>query len=165
MSSQEKIIIDTFFHQIITTEHQIILRDALLKQCNRILKEIPPNSKYQYWDVYSGTAGLALLFMKLHERDPGLTFGPKSVLTIANEYIDDALTTYMKNHKLPVEGLPSIIEHECGFLCTAVGLLAVAAHVKHHIGDEESSLRYLNLLQSHYLKVKNPTSIYLFKFE
>ena len=58
----------------------------------------------------------------------GLTFGPKSVLTIANEYIDDALTTYIKNHKLPVEGLPSIIEHECGFLCTAVGLLAVAAH-------------------------------------
>jgi hypothetical protein len=118
----------------------------------------------------------------------GLTFGPKSALTIADEYIDNALTTYMKNHKLPVEGLPSIIEHECGFLCSAVGLLAVAAHgnnitftlpsrmqlflmfltlffliiVKYHVGDEESSLRYINLIQSHYLKV---VLICLFKFE
>ena len=54
MSSQETIGIDTFFHQIVTTEHQTILRDALLKQCHKILEEIPPHRKYQYWDVYSG---------------------------------------------------------------------------------------------------------------
>src|ERR1051325_906859 len=55
MPSEEKIVIDTVFHQFVTTEHQTVLRDALLKQCNRILKEVPPNSKYQDWSVYAGT--------------------------------------------------------------------------------------------------------------
>lgn len=54
MYFEEKTIIDTTFHQIITTEHKRILCDALLKQCNKILKEIPPNNNYQYWDVYTG---------------------------------------------------------------------------------------------------------------
>ncbi|RIA87675.1 hypothetical protein C1645_776746 [Glomus cerebriforme] len=145
-------VVDTTFHQIFTVEHKTILRDALLKQCDRILKEIPPNSNYQYWDVYTGTAGLSLLFMKLHKRDPALTFGPKNALTIADEYIDKALTTFMGQHKLPIDGLPSTLEHECGFLCSAIGLFAVAALVKHHTGDQESSQRYLNLIQSHYLR-------------
>ncbi|CAB4484982.1 Lanthionine synthetase C-like protein [Rhizophagus irregularis] len=164
MYFEEKTIIDTTFHQIITTEHKRILCDALLKQCNKILKEIPPNNNYQYWDVYTGTAGLSLLFLKLHERDPGLMFGAKSTLTIADEYIDKALTTYMGQNKLTFDGLPNAIEHECSFLCTVVGLYAVAAQVKHHTGDQESSKRYLDLIQSRYLKAalspKTPNELF-----
>jgi hypothetical protein len=54
MYFEEKTIIDTTFHQIITTEHKRLLCDTLLKQCNKILIEIPPNNNYQYWDVYTG---------------------------------------------------------------------------------------------------------------
>jgi len=73
-------------------------------------------------------------------------FGSMSALTIANDYIDDALTIYMRDHKLPVEGLPSTIEHECGFLCSAVGLLAVAAHGNSAHFTYRVSLLFLTLL-------------------
>ncbi|CAG8492376.1 6962_t:CDS:2 [Funneliformis caledonium] len=141
-----------------------ILHTAFLKLIDKILEQVPPNSNFQNWDVYSGMAGLSLLFMKVHECDPGVMFGPKSALTIADEYIDNALSSHMKLHNTPSEaGLPGFIEHECGFLSTAVGLYSVAAHVKHHTGDQESSHRYLNLIQSHFsksaLSIKTPSEL------
>ncbi|CAG8534827.1 6418_t:CDS:2 [Funneliformis mosseae] len=145
-------------------EYTAILHTAFLKLIDKILEQVPPNSNFQNWDVYSGTAGLSLLFMKVHECDPGVMFGPKSALTIADEYIDNALSSHMKLHNTPSEaGLPGFIEHECGFLSTAVGLYSVAAHVKHHTGDQESSHRYLNLIQSHFsksaLSIKTPSEL------
>ncbi|CAI2171786.1 4884_t:CDS:2 [Funneliformis geosporum] len=154
----------TDFYQIINAKHQTILHTAFLKLIDKILEQVPPNSNFQNWDVYSGTAGLSLLFMKIHECDPGVMFGSKSALTIADEYIDTALSTHMKLHNTPSEaGLPGLIEQECGFLTTAVGLYTVAAHVKHHTGDHESSHRYLNLIQSHFsksaLSIKTPSEL------
>ncbi|CAG8720295.1 8837_t:CDS:2, partial [Acaulospora morrowiae] len=88
-------------------------------------------------------AGLALLFMKIHER---FMIGPKSALTIADQYIDSALSLYNSKHKPSA----TVVDHQCGFLCSAVGLYTVAAHVKHHKGDQESSRRYMDMLQSHF---------------
>ncbi|CAG8668995.1 4160_t:CDS:2, partial [Ambispora leptoticha] len=68
----------------------------------------------------------------------------KTALTLADEYINSALATYTgENHnKSRTSG------HICGFLCTAVGLYTVAAHIKHHIGDQESCNLYLDTIQN-----------------
>ncbi|KAG9304802.1 hypothetical protein G9A89_016832 [Geosiphon pyriformis] len=135
----------------ILAEHRQSFQKAILLQCQTVYKYAPPNSHYQYWDVYLGKAGISLMFMKIHECDPGFMLGPKSALTIAHEYIDSAIATYLAKHPhAPVDSsVPSHIElHKCGFLCTAVGLYAVAARVKHHVGDQESCDRYLNLIEA-----------------
>ncbi|CAG8519436.1 15504_t:CDS:2 [Acaulospora colombiana] len=138
---------NSFPNEIITSDIKEKLRDSFLRDSARILKEVPPDDhNYKLWDVYVGKAGLALLFMRIHERDPGFMIGSKNALTIADQYIDGAISSYTSKHKIS----PSIVEHECGFLCSAVGLYAVAAYVKQHKGDQESSRRYVGLIRSHF---------------
>ncbi|CAG8638468.1 11704_t:CDS:2 [Paraglomus brasilianum] len=125
------------YNKIITAEYKALLQKALLRECTRILQEIPPEREYPYWDVYVG-------FM----------IGPKTALKIAEEYIDSALASCHATHpSLPIDpSLPAHIENKCGFLRTAVGLYAIVAHVKHHVGDYETSNHSLHLLQTHFAR-------------
>ncbi|CAG8801896.1 6452_t:CDS:2, partial [Dentiscutata erythropus] len=69
-----------------------------------------------------------------------------SALVIADEFINSALSTYRAKHKMT----SAKKQNECGFICSAVGLYAVAAEVKNHMGDKESSHNYLELIQSQF---------------
>lgn len=42
------------YNKIITAEYKALLQKALLRECTRILQEIPPEREYPYWDVYVG---------------------------------------------------------------------------------------------------------------
>ncbi|RHZ77182.1 hypothetical protein Glove_184g23 [Diversispora epigaea] len=136
-------------HKLLTKDIRKKLCNSLVKNCERILKEVPTEDhNYKHWDVYVGKAGLSLLFMRIHERDPGFMIGTRSALVIADEFIDSALLTYTTTAKHKMTSAKK--QYECGFICSAVGLYAVAAEVKNHMGDKESSHNYLELIQSQF---------------
>ncbi|KAJ3326602.1 Glutathione S-transferase lancl1 [Blyttiomyces sp. JEL0837] len=125
-------------HEILTEVRGELVRLAQqIKTVCVIDRETP-------YDVYHGDSGFALLFLRIHERDPALVIDGAPCLSIAVTYVESALTKVAaENAHLLHSGHHS---HRCGFIGSAAGAYAVAAAVYHHAGVAETRDEAINLL-------------------
>ncbi|KAI9597226.1 hypothetical protein BDF19DRAFT_412210 [Syncephalis fuscata] len=115
--------------------------------CHRLLAESPPNEQDRHVDVYTGMAGLAQLFLHIHELDASFKVAlpqkpARSALELAGAYIDVACR-WMDATRPSVKEL-----RHCGFLCTEIGIRAVAAVVYQRQERADEAAKQLQLLLS-----------------
>ncbi|KAL1917394.1 uncharacterized protein VTP21DRAFT_5050 [Calcarisporiella thermophila] len=135
---------DIFPTKTITTEE---IAHAMNRDALRILQESPPDAQRKHSDVYIGAAGLALLFLKIYEKDPGYMLGSRTALSVADDYVTAALKIVHRRSNESVAypefpqpmTLTGHILDQCGFLHTPVGTHAVAAVVNLHMGNDEAA--------------------------
>ncbi|KAJ3401226.1 LanC-like protein 2, partial [Chytridiales sp. JEL 0842] len=103
------------------------------------------------WDVYHGHAGLALLYLRLHEKDPGLLVDGSPALTMAEEHMKLALSLVNSNEDYVRQETGS--SGHVGFIGSAAGVYAIAIALYYHLGNAEYVNTYLTpLLKSSFAK-------------
>ncbi|RKP07486.1 hypothetical protein THASP1DRAFT_30703 [Thamnocephalis sphaerospora] len=120
-------------------------REGFYKLCERLLHEVPPSSTQDQ----TGLAGYALLFLRIHEWDVGDAFSTSltawdSAIALAGEYIDAAVAvTDAHRQRQHAHGHIRSAESQCGFLCTDVGMHAVAFAIYRQLDRERDAADHL----------------------
>ncbi|RKP27879.1 hypothetical protein SYNPS1DRAFT_26488 [Syncephalis pseudoplumigaleata] len=124
---------------------------ALLEElCRRIVDEQPANAQHRHVVPYTGVAGIAQLFLHVHDANPDFELPVeqagqtvmRAALDLAGNYAD-AACCWMDLTR------PSARELcKCGFLCTEAGVRAVAAVVYERQDRLDTAIEQLRRLLS-----------------
>ncbi|KAJ3188778.1 LanC-like protein 2 [Gaertneriomyces sp. JEL0708] len=124
-----------------TLEH---LRQVALELCEKIAREVEPAANLAEWDVYSGNAGIARLFLRLHELAPDVVVIGVPALELAERYMDAAVqgcTQFLTSASVPL--------YNVGYLRGQSGVWATGVVVYHNSQKDDKatqcSQRLMNL--------------------
>ncbi|KAJ3033200.1 Glutathione S-transferase lancl1, partial [Rhizophlyctis rosea] len=127
------------------------LRMVLVELCENVVKgfeEVLKGEKVpsrgggsENWDVYHGTAGVARLFIDIHQRDPNIIISGSKPRELAQKFIEHAV----KGCEDYLDGLMKYKTalHNCGYVLSPAGVWATAAVVYQQLEQKELADEFL----------------------